>query len=339
MKEQGLRLALLGATGLVGRTMLKVLEEKDFPIEVLRPLASSRSAGTSLVCQGRTWIVEELGDHSFDSIDIALFSAGADLSRSVAPKAVAAGAVVVDNSSAWRREADVPLVVPEVNSGVVQYHKGIIANPNCSTLQLVLPLKALEDAFGLKRVILSTYQSVSGAGQQGVDQLQAELNGRTPAAPLFRRPAAFNTLFHDFPDGESDTEEEIKIMQESRRILGLPDLRINVTAVRIPTTGAHGESVNVELDRTTSVEEVREVIGAMEGVLVLDDPANDLYPTILTAEGRDEVFVGRIRRDRTVENGFTMWVVSDNLRKGAATNAVQIAEVLASQLLAGTDQV
>ena len=339
MNERGLRLALLGATGLVGRTMLRVLEERDLPIELLRPLASSRSAGTVLRCQDRDWVVEEVGENSFKDIDIALFSAGAGLSREVAPIAAAAGAVVVDNSSAWRTDQNVPLVVPEVNGSTIDNHQGIIANPNCSTIQLVLPLKALDEAFGLSRVIISTYQSISGAGQKGVDQLEAELRGETPADPLFRKPAAFNAMFHDFPEGESDTEEEIKIVRETRRILGLPDLRINVTAVRIPTTGAHGESVNFELDRAASVDDLRTVIGSMEGVILLDDPQNDLYPTILSAEGRDEVFVGRIRRDQTVENGFTMWVVSDNLRKGAATNAVQIADVLAGKLLSQVDQI
>ena len=325
-----MNVAIVGATGLVGRTMMQVLEQRDFPLDSLRLFASARSAGQSLPFRGREIVVEEFATDRFGDVDIALFSAGGALSREVAPAVADAGAVVIDNSSAWRQDPNVPLVVPEVNGKTALSHSGIIANPNCSTIQLMLPLKALHDRFGLRRVMASTYQSISGAGQSGVDQLRAELRGESPERMYFRRPAALNTMFHDFPDGSDETEEEMKMVRESRRILGIEDLRIAVTCVRIPTIGAHGESVNVELERECQVEDVRRAISEMDGVRVIDDPANDRYPTILDAEGVDDVLVGRVRRDRSAENGFHLWVVADNLRKGAATNAVQIAEIIAA---------
>lgn len=327
-----MNVAVVGATGLVGRTMVRVIEERGFALDRLRLFASERSAGKSMQFRDEEIVVEKLEPGSFEGIDIALFSAGGALSREYAPIAAAAGAVVIDNSSAWRQDPDVPLVVPEVNGSTAHEHNGIIANPNCSTIQLLLPLRRLHDRFGLRRVIVSTYQSISGAGQSGVDQLLVEMRGETPEHPHFRRPAALNTMFHDFPEGSDETEEELKMVRESRRILGLPELRITVTCVRIPTTGAHGESVNVELDRVTNVGEIREALSDMEGMRLVDDPSNDLYPTILDGEGIDDVLVGRIRRDQSTENGFHLWVVADNLRKGAATNAVQIAELISAQI-------
>lgn len=322
-------IAVVGATGLVGRTMLTVLEERDFPVSAIRLLASERSAGKRIKFKGRYCTVEKLEENSFDGIDFALFSAGASTSRAFAPVAAKAGAVAIDNSSAWRMDPKVPLVVPEVNPGAAFDHKGIIANPNCSTIQLVVALQPLQEKFGLRRVVVSTYQSISGAGQSGVDQLMAELKGKPPAERKFRRQAAFNTIFHDFPEGKDSTEEEIKMMNETRKIMDLPRLPITVTCVRIPTTGAHAESVNVELDKRATPSTARKALERSAGLIVMDDPAADLYPTILDAQGRDEVFVGRIRKDPSQPNTLNMWVVADNLRKGAATNAVQIAEVLA----------
>lgn len=320
--------AVVGATGLVGRTMLQILEERNFPVEKIRMLASERSAGKRIKFGGRNHIVEKLDESSFNGVDIALFSAGASTSKEFAPIAAQAGAVAIDNSSAWRMDRSVPLVVPEVNPEAAFKHKGIIANPNCSTIQLVVALHPLQEKFGLKRVIVSTYQSISGAGQSGVDQLMAELKGKTSAQPKFSRQVAFNTIFHSFPEGKDSTEEEIKMMNETRKIMGLPRLSVTVTCVRIPTTGAHAESVNVELIERGTPAAARKVLERSKGVIVIDDPKADQYPTILDAAGRDEVFVGRIRKDPSQPNTLNMWVVSDNLRKGAATNAVQIAEVL-----------
>lgn len=327
------RIAVVGATGLVGRTMLKVLEERSFPVGEVRLLASERSAGKRIRFNGKLHTVEQLDNDSFEGIDIALFSAGGSTSKAFAPIAAKAGAVAIDNSSAWRMDKKVPLVVPEVNPDAAFTHNGIIANPNCSTIQLVVALKPLEDKFGLKRVVVSTYQSISGAGQSAVDQLTAELKGKEPAQRKFSRQAAFNTIFHDFPEGKDSTEEELKMMNETKKIMGLPRLPISVTCVRIPTTGAHGESVNVEfVKKGASPSAARNVLKKRSGIVVVDDPAHDRYPTILDAEGRDEVFVGRIRKDYSQANTLNMWVVSDNLRKGAATNAVQIAELIADRL-------
>jgi len=320
--------AVAGATGLVGRSMLRVLEEHEIPIADIRLLASKNSAGRKLRFRGRNIIVEELTSASFEGVDIALFSVGAGVSREYAPIAAAAGAVVIDNSSAWRMERGVPLVVPEVNPEAAAKHRGIIANPNCSTIQLVVALKPLHDAFGLKRVVVSTYQAVSGAGQAGVDQLIAELKGRTPEKPKFNHTSAFNTIFHSFNEGQDYTEEEVKMINEARKIMGLPKLPITVTCVRIPTTAAHGESVNVEFELPVTPARARRLLERAPGVVVWDDPTRDFYPTVLDAGDHDEVFVGRIRRDASNPNTLNMWVVADNVRKGAATNAVQIAELV-----------
>lgn len=319
--------AVVGATGLVGRTMVRVLEERNVPVGSLRLLASARSAGSRVKFRGTSITVEELTPQSFEGIDYALFSAGGDVSRRYAPIAAAAGAVAIDNSSAWRMDRTVPLVVPEVNAHALSKHRRIIANPNCSTIQLVVALKPLHDAFGLKRLVVSTYQAISGAGQAGLDQLHAELKGKEPARRKFPRRAAFNTIFHSF-DGGDYTDEEVKMMNETRKIMELPKLAATMTCVRIPTEAAHGESVNAEFERAATPARARRLLERAPGVIVMDDPEHDLYPTVLDAGGRDEVLVGRIRKDASQPNTLNLWVVADNVRKGAATNAVQIAEAL-----------
>ena len=321
-------IAVVGATGLVGRTMLQVLEERNIPVDRLTLLASKNYAGKKVKFRGKNHTVQELTPDSFAGVQIALFSAGGSVSRHYCPIAAAAGAVAIDNSSAWRMDKKVPLVVPEVNPDAALKHRGIIANPNCSTIQLVVALKPLHEAFGLKRVVVSTYQAISGAGQSGVDQLMAELKGKPPAKPKFSRPAAFNTIFHSFLDGSDYTEEENKMMNETRKIMGLPKLATTMTCVRIPTLAAHAESVNVEFEQPVTLAKARKVLERAEGIVVMDSPAADNYPTVLDAGGRDEVFVGRIRRDASQPNTLNLWVVADNVRKGAATNAVQIAELL-----------
>jgi aspartate-semialdehyde dehydrogenase len=308
--------------------MLRVLEERQVPVSSIRLLASKNSAGSRVTFNGKKYTVEELTPRSFEGIDIALFSAGGSVSRQYAPIAAEAGAVVIDNSSAWRMDRSVPLVVPEVNPDAIARHKGIIANPNCSTIQLVVALKPLHDAFGLKRVVVSTYQAVSGAGQAGVDQLTAELKGRTPEKPKFRHTAAFNTIFHDFIEGEDYTEEEMKMLRETRKIMGLPKLPATMTCVRIPTTAAHAESVNAEFESPVTPAKARKILERAPGVTVWDEPSADHYPTVLDAGDHDDVFVGRIRKDPSQPNTLNLWVVADNVRKGAATNAVQIAELL-----------
>ncbi|KXK52002.1 MAG: aspartate-semialdehyde dehydrogenase [Chlorobi bacterium] len=321
-------IAIVGATGLVGRTMLQVLEERNFPIEKLTLLASKNSAGKKVRFRGKSHTIQELTPDSFAGVQIALFSAGGSVSRHYCPIAAAAGAVAIDNSSAWRMDKKTPLVVPEVNPGAALKHRGIIANPNCSTIQLVVALKPLHESFGLKRVVVSTYQAISGAGQSGVDQLMAELKGKQPAKPKFPRPAAFNTIFHSFLEGSDYSEEENKMMNETRKIMELPKLAATMTCVRIPTIAAHAESVNAEFSQPVTPAKARKILQKASGVIVMDDPVADLYPTVLDAEGRDEVFVGRIRRDASQPNTLNLWVVGNNVRKGAATNAVQIAELL-----------
>ena len=323
-----IRLAIVGVTGMVGRTFIKVLEERDIEPDEIYFFASSRSAGSTLTFKGRDYTVEELNESSFDrGIDIALFSAGADTSRKFAPIAASRGSVVVDNSSAWRMNEDVPLVVPEVNPQDIRLHKGIIANPNCSTIQAVVVLKPLHDAFGIKRVVCSTYQSVSGAGMQGYRDLEEGLRGAPPKK--FPHPIAGNCLPHIdvfLPNGY--TKEENKMIQETRKIMGVPDMRITATTVRVPVFNCHSEAINIEFENGFEIPEVRSVLEKAPGIVVQDDPENNLYPMPLYCSGRDEVFVGRIRRDESVENGINLWVVADNIRKGAAANTVQIAEEL-----------
>ncbi len=317
-------IAIVGATGLVGRTMLKVLEERNFPINNLRLYASARSAGKKLNFAGKEYIVEETNEDSFQDIDIALFSAGKEASKKYAPIAASNGCVVIDNSSAWRMDTAVPLVVPEVNKEVLKDYKGIIANPNCSTIQLMLVLKPLQDNYGLKRVVASTYQSISGAGQSGIDKLMSEIKNK---AEIKSESIAYNTNFHTISDENGFTEEEIKMINETRKILDLPDLPIAVTCVRLPILGGHGESVNVELNKEYNINDIRELLARSENLILMDKPLENIYPTPAVSKDKDEVFVGRLRIDNSVKNGLYFWVVADNIRKGAATNAVQIAEL------------
>ena len=320
--------AVVGATGLVGRTMMRVLEERKFPVNRLLPLASERSAGKHVTFNGMSIEVQKLTPEQFKGIHFALFSAGASVSREFAPHAVKAGTIVIDNSSAFRMDDDVPLVVPEVNRHQAFHHKGIIANPNCSTIQMVVVLKPLHDRFTIKRVVVSTYQSVTGAGQRAVRQLEDEVAQRPPREKKFPHPIAYNCLPHIdvfFDDGY--TKEEVKMKLETKKIMEA-DIPVTATTVRVPVMGGHSESVNIEFAKECSVNEVREILKMAPGVVVQDDPAHNVYPMPLTAFDKDDVFVGRIRNDETVPHGINLWIVSDNVRKGAATNAVQIAEVL-----------
>ncbi|MEK7369185.1 MAG: aspartate-semialdehyde dehydrogenase [Planctomycetota bacterium] len=333
----GVSVAVVGATGAVGTEMLRILEERDFPLKELRLLASSRSAGKRLKFKDEELAIEELRKDSFKGIDIALFSAGGSVSKEFVPHCVKAGAVAVDNTAAFRMDKDVPLVVPEVNPEEIAKHKGIIANPNCSTIQLVVVLKPIDNAAGLKRVVVSTYQAVSGAGWQAVDELEKETesilsNSGEYKRKIFPHQIAFNAL-PQIPQSDAFlpngyTTEEMKMINETRKIMKKPSLRITATTVRIPVIRGHSESVNVETERKLTREEAREILSKAPGVTIMDDPEHQIYPLATLAAGRDETFVGRIREDSSVENGLNLWIVSDNLRKGAALNAIQIAERL-----------
>jgi len=321
-----MRVAVVGATGAVGTAMRQKLRERRFPASEVVPFASARSAGREL--DGA--IVQPLTDETIQGFDLAIFSAGATTSGEWAPRFVDAGAVVVDNSSKWRRDPEVPLVVAEVNPDALEGHRGLIANPNCSTMQLMVALKPLYDAAGIERLIVSTYQSVSGTGVRAVEELEAQthavLHGQEPPAPeVYPHTIAFNVLggAGNFADGDDHTDEERKMMFETRKILGDESIAINVTCARVPVRNSHSESVTLETREPLSVERARELLSAASGV-TLTEP----YPTALAAAGRDDVFVGRLRRDPSHERGLCLWVVSDNLLKGAATNAIQIAEVL-----------
>ncbi len=307
---------------------MRVLEERKVGIHALSLFASPRSADEKITFRGEEHVVSPLTEESFKRLDIALFSAGGAVSREYAPIAAAAGCIAIDNSSTWRMDVGVPLVVPEVNPDDVKLHKGIIANPNCSTIQLVVALKPLHDVFGLKRIVVSTYQSPSGAGHKGVAQLESEIEGHVPVYRISSHSIAYNTVFHKVGGINESSEEEIKMLNETRRIMHLPELPIAVTCVRVPVLGGHGESVAIETHKAISPDKVREVLSSSDGIVVVDDPASDGYPTPLSASGTDEVYVGRIRSDTSVEHGVMLWVVADNLRKGAATNAVQILELL-----------
>ena len=328
------RLAILGATGAVGSTLLRVLEERSFPLDELRLLASERSAGRRIPHGGRDLTVQAVGPSSFVGIDIAIFSAGAARSREWAPQAVAAGAVVVDNSSAFRMDDGVPLIVADVNPHAARGHAGLIANPNCSTMQLMPVLAALHRRSPLEHVTVATYQSVSGTGQKAIDGLRAEsaavLAGQEPDAAVYAHRIAFNALpFAGSLSGDDGyTDEELKLVNESRKILELPELAISATCVRVPVMNAHSEAVWVRTREPIAPDEARALLGAEAGITVVDDPAADAYPTALDADGTDGVLVGRIRRDLGDANALALWVVADNLRKGAATNAVEIAELL-----------
>jgi aspartate-semialdehyde dehydrogenase len=330
-----LSVAVVGATGVVGGTMIRMLLEREFPFGDLRLLASARSAGTELDVAGTKHPVAEATPDAFEGIDIALFSAGGDTSKALAPEAAKRGATVIDNSSAWRMDPAVPLVVSQVNPDDLEWHEGIIANPNCSTMQLVPVLMALRDAVGLERVVVDTYQAVSGTGAKAIKELQAQVEAhvddRTPEATVYPHQIAFNALPQvDVFLDNGYTKEEWKVVTESRKILHLPDLRISSTAVRIPVFVAHSEAVHVETTDPITPERARTLFAAVPGVVVQDDPSTSTYPLATHAAGSDEIYVGRIRHDPSIDGGrgLAFWVVSDNLRKGAATNAVELAEIL-----------
>jgi aspartate-semialdehyde dehydrogenase len=333
-KKSGYVVAVVGATGAVGTEMIEVLEERKFPVIRLVLLASARSAGGMVTFEGNEVPIEVLTKDSFAGVDIALFSAGADLSREFAPIAVKAGAVVIDNSAAWRMTPEVPLVVPEVNAHDIQRHKGIIANPNCSTIQMVVALKPLHDEARIKRIVVTTFQSVSGTGKDAMDELMAEcqdlLSFKSASPKVYPYQIAFNCLpqIDDFlPSGY--TKEEMKMVHETRKIMGDQSIQVTATTVRVPVYVGHSEAVNIETERKLSANEARAILSAAPGVLLYDDPAHKIYPMPLEVAGKDEVYVGRIREDESIANGLNLWVVADNLRKGAALNAVQIAEHLA----------
>lgn len=333
--------AIVGATGMVGQSLVQVLQERGFPLGGLKLLASARSVDLSVEVLGQTYRVEEARPEAFAGVDVAFFSAGEAISRELAPEAAKRGAVVIDNSNAFRMDEGIPLVVPEVNAAALEGHRGIIANPNCSTIQLVVALEPLQQAAGLKRVVVASYQAVSGAGKEAVDELAAQaraiLAGRDDfpreriphAGARVQHQIAFNMVPQiDVFVEDGYCKEEMKVIRETRKIMGLPGLRITATTVRVPVFNGHSEAVNVELAAPLSPERAREVLRSAPGVVVIDDPAELAYPMPVGVSGRDEVFVGRIRQDFSVEHGLNMWVVADNIRKGAATNSIQIAEAL-----------
>ena len=322
-----MRVAVVGATGLVGSKMLEVLQERQFPVTELLPVASARSWGKKVYFQGREWTVMSADEAIARKPVLALFSAGGATSELLAPQFAAAGCYVVDNSSFWRMDPSVPLVVPEINADVLTPRDRIIANPNCSTIQMVLPLAPLHQAYGIKRIVVSTYQSVTGAGQRGIEQLEAERAGGSGSK--FPHRIDLNVIPHIdafLPDGY--TKEEMKMVNETRKILRDASIAVSATTVRVPVKGGHSESVNIEFRKPYDLSDARNLMASMPGVVVKDNPADSEYPMPLDAWGKDEVFVGRIRRDPSVENGLNLWCVSDNIRKGAATNAVQIAQYL-----------
>ena len=326
-----LNVAVVGATGIVGGEMLRVLEQRGFPVERVSALASERSRGLTVPFNGGAIRVEPLREGSFDGIDVALFAASGDIALIYGPLAADAGALVIDNSSAWRMKENVPLVVPEVNREDIREHSGIIANPNCCAIPLTVVLNPLKQAVGLERVLVSTYQSASGAGRALVDELEEQTkaiaNGTEPQAVAYPHQLAYNIVPGGWrPEAGGYNEEEVKIVNETRKILHMPELRITATCVRVPVPVGHGESVFVETTDNITADQARAIFGAAPGVIVEDDPHARLYPTPLRVAGKDEVYVGRIRNDASVANGLVLWLVSDNLRKGAALNAVQIAE-------------
>ena len=326
--EKKYKLAIVGATGLVGRKVLQVLEEFNLPISEYKLFASSRSAGQKISFMNSEYEVNELNENSFDEgFDFAIFSAGGDTSKKYSPIAASKGCVVVDNSSAFRMDPSVPLVVPEVNSEELKNHNGIIANPNCSTIQAVVPLKILDDAYTIKRIVYSTYQAVSGAGKSGVDDLNNGIKGTSPKK--FPHPIFNNCLPHiDVFLDNGYTKEEMKMINETRKILKKPNLRITATTVRVPVINSHSESINVEFEKEFNLNELINLLKNSNGIIVQDDVKNNIYPLAINATEKNEVFVGRIRKDESVESGINFWCVADNIRKGAATNAVQIVENL-----------
>ena len=345
MAGDGYRVGVLGATGLVGTTILELLADRDFPVAELRPLASERSAGKVIEWQGEALTVQAVGEDSIQGLDLVLSSAGGSVSAEWTPKIVEAGATVVDNTSYWRMHDEVPLVVSEVNPDALAGHNGIIANPNCSTMQMVVALKPLYDAAGIERLVISTYQAVSGTGKAAIDELQSQahavLHGEEPPEPqIYPHQIAFNVLAQagSFADGDDHTDEERKLINETRKILGDPGIKVSATCIRVPVVTGHSEAVNVETREPLDPERARELLAAAPGVTVVDDPAAGRYPMAVDAAGKDDVYVGRIRRDPGNDRALDLWIVADNLRKGAATNAVQLAELLVERGLVGQKQ-
>jgi aspartate-semialdehyde dehydrogenase len=339
---EGYRVGVLGATGLVGTRIVSILAERDFPVAELVPLASARSAGREIEFRGEPHVVRELSEESIQGLDLVLSSAGGKVSAEWAPRIVDAGAVVVDNTSYWRMRDDVPLVVSEVNPDALAGHRGIVANPNCSTMQMVVALKPLYDEAGIERLVISTYQAVSGTGKKAVDELFGQAHEllheqRPSAAEVYPHQIAFNALPQagSFPAGDDHTDEERKLINETRKILADPSIRVSATCVRVPVAIGHSEAVNVETREPLEPERARELLAEAPGVTVVDDPGGARYPMPIDAAGKDDVFVGRIRRDPGNERALDMWIVADNLRKGAATNTVQLAEQLVTRSLLG----
>ncbi len=332
-------IAVVGVTGAVGQTMLKILQERQFPVKTLLPLASSRSAGREVDFLGRKIKIQEAVPAAFEGVDLALFAVEKNISLRLAPEAIKRGCLVIDNSNAFRMQPDVPLVVPEVNPEDLCKHKGLVANPNCSTIQMVVVLKPIKDNVGIKRVVVSTYQSVSGTGVDAIEELKLQskqiLDGKEPEAKVYPHPIAFNILPHiDVFDETGYSKEEWKMIKETKKILGDDSVAITATTVRVPVFNCHSESVNIETFEKISADEARIILSEAPGVKVLDDPKNLAYPLARDVSGKDEVYVGRIRNDFSVTNGLNLWIVSDNLRKGASLNAVQIAEhMLANSLI------
>jgi aspartate-semialdehyde dehydrogenase len=334
------RIAVVGATGAVGNEMIKILEERNFPVGEIKLLASERSLGKSLEYKGKSIPVEVLKEDSFTGVQIGLFSAGGSISEKFAPLAAQAGCVVVDNTSAFRMVPDIPLVVPEVNPEAIALYKnrGIIANPNCSTIQMVVALKPIHDAVRIKRIVVSTYQAVSGTGKKAIDELmnqtRALLSFQDAVVKVYPHQIAFNCLpqIDVFVDN-GYTKEEMKMINETKKIMNDPSIAVTATTVRVPVFYAHSESINIETEKKITPQEVRDLLAKAPGVIVVDDPQQRLYPMAIHAAGKDGTFVGRIREDESIPNGINMWVVSDNLRKGAALNAVQIAEILGKDYL------
>lgn len=340
MKKDKYNVAVVGATGAVGNEMVAILEERDFPVNHLKLLASSRSAGTKMEFNGKSYSVEVLNEHSFKDIDIGLFSAGGSVSEKFAPIASKAGCVVIDNTSAFRMDPDVPLVVPEVNEHAIAHYskKNIISNPNCSTIQMVVVLKPIHDVARIKRVVVSTYQAVSGTGRRAIkeleDQVLAIYRQQEIKKEVYPHQIAFNCLPHiDVFFDNGYTKEEMKMVNETKKIMEDPSIGVTATTVRVPVFYGHSESVNIETEKKLKAEEVREILSKAPGVVVVDNPKEFEYPLAIDAAGKDETFVGRIREDESIPNGINMWIVADNLRKGAALNAVQIAEILIRRYL------
>jgi aspartate-semialdehyde dehydrogenase len=325
--------AVVGATGAVGGEMIEVLEERKFPVGSFIPLASSRSAGGAVSFLGQDYTVKELAADSFAGVDLALFSAGTEVSKQYAPEAVKGGTVVIDNSAAWRMDPHVPLIVPEVNASALKQHRGLIANPNCSTIQMVVALKPIHDRVKIKRVVVTTFQSVSGTGKEAMDELMQEchdlLSFREAHPAVYPYQIAFNCLPHidDFL-ASGYTKEEMKLVLETRKIIGDTSIQVTATTVRVPVYVGHSEAVNIETEKKLTANEARAILSVAPGVQLYDDPSHKIYPMPLEVAGKDEVYVGRIREDDSIPNGLNLWIVADNLRKGAALNAVQIAELL-----------